>query len=438
MKGRLNLFQRTMLRWRALHPYNAVHVLQIDAPLDCARLRAGIARTLQDEGLTGLTLDSARGRYEYRGGAATVSLTLVSAGADAKGAAADRIEHELNSGFPHDGAIEPFRFFVVDSGESFLLGLAYDHFIAGGDSILVLMKDLHDAYVDGERFTPRRLDCYPPAYGRLLLRHAGRLVLGLPGLIDVIRSCRNTARPHYREGVPATNAFLLRTVDAATLTRALGVSTPGVSTPGVPKNGGVTLNDLLLALLLHAMAPLAGERRAGRRCEMAVASIINLRRDFQPPATAVFGQFLSSFRISHPMPAGQDLAALALDVGVQTQRTKRRKLYLQTLLAIAGSALAWRFLSPEKRAGFYAKNYPIWGGVSLLNVDPLWSGVGERKPADYFRGVPTGPMSPLVVAASTTNGVLHLGFSWRLAAFDRQTIEGVATRMVDGLRSLPL
>ena len=428
MKGRLNLFQRTMLRWRELHPYNAVHVLQIDAPLDCVRLRAGIARTLQDEGLTGLTLDSTRGRYEYRGGPATVSLTRVSAGADAKLAAAEMIERELNFKFPHDGAIEPFRFFVIDCGESFLLGIAYDHFIAGGDSILVLMKDLQDAYVNGERFTPRRLDRYPPAYGRLLVRHVCRLVLGLPGLIDVIRSCRNTARPHYREGVPATNAFLLRTIDAATLTRALAVA----------KNGGVTFNDLLLALLIHSMAPLADERRGRRRCEVAVASIINLRGDFQPPATAVFGQFLSSFRVTHPMPAGQHLAALAQDVRVQTQRTKRRKLYLQTLLAIAGSALAWRFLSPEKRAGYYAKNYPIWGGVSLLNVDALWSGAGERKPADYFRGVPTGPMTPLVVAASTVNGILHLGFSWRVAAFDRETVERIATRFAEGLGSLSL
>ena len=77
MKGRLNLFQRTMLRWRALHPYNAVHVLRIEAPLDVARLRAAIARTLEGEGLTGLHLDAARGRYEYAGGPAPLSLALL-------------------------------------------------------------------------------------------------------------------------------------------------------------------------------------------------------------------------------------------------------------------------------------------------------------------------------------------------------------------------
>jgi hypothetical protein len=426
MKGRLNLFQRTMLRWRALHPYNAVHVLRIDAPLDVARLRAAIARVLEGEGLTGLRLELGRGRYEYAGGVAAVSLAVLPAGADATETVTRAIERELNATFPREGSFDPFRFFAVADGNGFHLGLGYDHFIAGGDSIVVLMKDLYDAYVDGGHFTPRRLDLYPTAYGRLFARHAGRLVTGLPGLVEMLRSCRTTARPDYREGVPPTNAFLLRTVDPVALARALRVA----------KQWGVTQNDLLLALLLQAMAPLAGERRSGRRRAMAAASIINIRGDFQPPATAVFGQFLSSFRVTHPMPAGQDLAALARDVGVQTRRTKQRKLYLQTLLGIAGSGLAWRFLSPEVRATFHAKNYPVWGGVTLLNVDALWRGAGGGAPPDYFRGVPTGPMAPLVVAASTVNGALHLGFSWRVAAFDRETMDNIAARIVADLRSL--
>ena len=41
MKGRLNLFQAAMLRWRSLHPYSAVHAVRIDRPLDAKRLSAG-------------------------------------------------------------------------------------------------------------------------------------------------------------------------------------------------------------------------------------------------------------------------------------------------------------------------------------------------------------------------------------------------------------
>ena len=32
MDGAFNLFQATMLRWRARHPYNAVHVARVVGP----------------------------------------------------------------------------------------------------------------------------------------------------------------------------------------------------------------------------------------------------------------------------------------------------------------------------------------------------------------------------------------------------------------------
>ena len=34
LAGRLNLFQRTMLDWRELHPYNAMHAAEISRPLE--------------------------------------------------------------------------------------------------------------------------------------------------------------------------------------------------------------------------------------------------------------------------------------------------------------------------------------------------------------------------------------------------------------------
>ena len=82
MIGRLNLFQSAMLRWRDLHPYSAVHVVQIRAPFDRARVESAIASQLSAAGLTGFSLDRARGRYEYGGGPAAVELEVVSAAGD--------------------------------------------------------------------------------------------------------------------------------------------------------------------------------------------------------------------------------------------------------------------------------------------------------------------------------------------------------------------
>ena len=55
MRGKLNLFQATMLRWRELHPYSAVHVVRITRALEAARdsdssskVKAEAQRTLAD------------------------------------------------------------------------------------------------------------------------------------------------------------------------------------------------------------------------------------------------------------------------------------------------------------------------------------------------------------------------------------------------------
>ena len=57
MRGRLNLFQSTMLRWRALYPYNAVHLVEVGGPLQPARLELRLKTHLETAGLTGLIVD---------------------------------------------------------------------------------------------------------------------------------------------------------------------------------------------------------------------------------------------------------------------------------------------------------------------------------------------------------------------------------------------
>ena len=76
-EGRLNLFQRMMLRWRGLHPYNPVHVVHVPAALDAQRLRAVLAARLEALGLTGFELDAARGRFRFAGGNQTLGFRLV-------------------------------------------------------------------------------------------------------------------------------------------------------------------------------------------------------------------------------------------------------------------------------------------------------------------------------------------------------------------------
>jgi hypothetical protein len=241
-------------------------------------------------------------------------------------------------------------------------------------------------------------------------------------------SCRRSIRPRYAPGADARNGFVHRRIEPSEFGALVRTA----------KAWGVTLNDLLIAILLRALEPFAGERPPGeRRRELAVASIVNLRRDFGYDVNTTFGQFLSSFRVAHPLPRGMALRDLAGDIHAETAHVKAEKLYLQSLLASSGLGTFWRFLTPAQRQGFYAKHYPAWGAVTPVDVDALWAGAGGAfPPPEYLRAVSTGPYAPLLFAATTSAGVLHAGFSYRTAAFGRAEVDKIADTIVDTVRKL--
>lgn len=427
MRGRLNAFQAAMLRWRDLYPYNAVHVVRIVHALDHARLAAAVGDELRATGLTGLALDRARRRYEYRGGAPAAEIEIIDGGGNATATVCAEIERQLNRAFPVTGAIVPFRFFAVPEQGSFRLGLAYDHFVAGGDSIVALLSNIVARYA-GLTPAANRPNLYPATFARLLLRNAGSIVRGLPWLGRTASSCRRSVRPSYGDEADGYNRFAYLRLDAPA---AATVRTSA-------KKWGVTFNDLLLAMLLLALAPHVPERRrVTRRREIAVASIVNLRAEAGFDTGEVFGQFLSSIRLSHPVPDGITLVELTHDIHRQTAMIKMRKLHLQTLLAVRGNAIIWRFLNARQRRHLYIKAYPVMAGLSTLNVNALWSrGAPEAPPPDYLRAVPTGPLAPLVVAATTCGDTLQLGLSFRRAAAIAEKIDRIADDFRRSIQSL--
>jgi hypothetical protein len=131
------------------------------------------------------------------------------------------------------------------------------------------------------------------------------------------------------------------------------------------------------------------------------------------------------------------LSDLARFVCGETSGVKRRKLYLQTLLAIAVSGLQWRFLSSEERQRFHAKNYAVWAGVTPLQLNALWP---EAKSypfrVGYVRAVSTGPLSPLVLALTTLGDVVEVALSFRRSAIDRRRAESLLTDIVHSIRSI--
>lgn len=448
MPGQLNAFQLSMLQWNDLHPYNAVHVVRVPCRFDPGHLKRVITGTLEGKGLAMLTLNRSAATYEYHGGAAEVEIKLIPdvagepgrTGAPSSESAstaarppgqlglppsilAAEIERQINTPFATETPFTPFRFFVAQEREAFWLGLVYFHSVADGESIVLMLKELVDACRAGrEPNQAKPVERYPSRHDNLLLRHPGVLARKLASLPRSIRNMRSTCRPHYRDAGDPGNKFTFFSLTPRTLGDLIQAA----------KSWGVTLNDLFLALLLQSVPPQAARREpAGRRRNFSLGCIVNTRKELGMDRGGAFGLFLGSFVVHHAVPAGIGLAELARDIGRQTLAIKQRRLYLGTALELTFGRLLVSLFSGERRRKLYQKHYPLWGGLTNMNLNKLWPQPDEGRPVDYFRAVSTGPATPLVASITTVGEVANIGLTWRTTVFGSPEIERIKARFLD-------
>jgi hypothetical protein len=414
MKARLNFFQATMLRWRELHPYSAVHVVRVDGALDPTGLTDAVRGFLGLRGLSGLELDRRAGRYQWHGGPSQAAVAVLDDSPDAAELLRGEIERQLNLRFASDGRFEPFRFFAVRDDGAFWLGVVYDHFVAGGDSIADLLRGVVDFYREGASQALLDVRLHPPSYRPLFLRQAGAIISGLRKLPALAAACKRSLRPHFHDHADGHTGFRSFRLDDAECAALLRAGT----------DWAVTQNDIFLGVLLKSLSAHGTQRRREKqRRELGVASIVNIRRDFGTAWRASFGPVLASFRFSHEVPDGVGLRELVSAVNEETLRIKRGKIYLQSLMALALVSAQWRFLTLDRRQRLFGKHYPVWAGTTPLNVSPAWHGAAkDGRCPDYIRAVPTGPLAPISIAVTTSGSNVHVGVSFRTTAFDATTI----------------
>jgi hypothetical protein len=426
MRGRLNAFQKTMLQWNDLHPYNAVHVARLPEQLEVGRLKSVIAASIEAKGLTGLSLNRHSGEFQYSGGAASAELKVIEPPGSATLPLEQEIELQLNTPFPQSECFSPFRFFVVPERDAFSLGLVYFHAVADGESILSLLKDIVTAYVRGEVTEPVSLmDPYTSRRDNLLRHHPGVLARKLASLPFGIRGLRNAFRPHYRDTGDFGNRFTLFALNPDSLSHLVQAA----------KKLGVTLNDLFLALLMQSVSCLNPERtRAARRKGISLGCVVNIRKDLEPNDRHCFGLLLGFFAVHHPVPPGISLPDLARDIGLQTLRIKRTRLYLGATLELSLARLLFPLFSLERRKKLYQKHYPLWGGLSNMDLNPIWPRSEPYVPADYFRAVSTGPVTPLVLSITTIGSGANIGLTYRSTVFSDSDIEQIQGCFLDAPR----
>ena len=411
-----------MLGWNELHPYNAVHVLRRPEALDVERLARVIDGTLESLGLTNLVLSSDNRGFEYHGGPMPQLINMVRPGSSVEEALRREIEQQINTRFDFRGRFSPFRFFVVPDGPGFFLGLAYFHAVADAQAIVQLLRILLRRYVSGQRAPEREdIQAYPLDGSDGVVRDAIRTARKLATIPSMIGQMRRSHHPRVRDPQDLTSALNLFSLPESAVPRLMETS----------RAWKVTINDLFLVILMRSLSPLAADRvRRERRLQIALGTIVNTRSDLGLNGRSIFGLFLGSFVVHHEAPDTASLRQIALDVRQQTARIKRKKLYLSTAeLSISRFLLS--FYSTEKRKKLYQKHYPLWGGITNMNLNAIWNDEKDAGPDEYLRTVSTGPVTPLVLSVTTVRERINAALSYRPSVFSREDIAGVQSRLVD-------
>lgn len=428
MKGKFNIFQRTMLLWNSIHPYNAVHIIKIPGPIDIPRLEVIIKNILNKSGLGELSIDHKKKRFNYHNNPDSVEVMIVDPGSDATAALNREIQRQINLPFTGN-TMNPFRFFAVAEDSSFFLGLTYFHPVADADSVIIIIKNIVSTYIDDDKrpVTYSQLDPYSQSGRSLFLCSMKDLFAWVVTLPEHIAELRSSFRPKYRNINDHENAFSFFSIGPQQFHSLLNTA----------KKWGVTLNDMFLAFLLSSLGPFASERlKAARRKKISAASIVNARKDLAADDPAAFGLFLGSFSVSHTLPEGISLEQLAKDIHAQTEKIKRYKLYLRTIPEMRTALFLISLFFKKRLKKFYSKYYPLWGGITNLNLNDVWKQTDGQISIDYFRTVSTGPTVPVVFSFTTVGDVLNIGVSYRTAAFSREEADRIISNFSECVAGL--
>lgn len=415
-KGELNEFQKTLLQWTELQPYNAVHIVEIGQTLTPERVSVGIIRVLDSCHLSQVKLDLRRGVYTYHDGPPHVPLRVLE---NPSGPIFDEeIAWQLNEPFPYQSSFTPFRFFLCTGPTSTRLGVAYFHVVADAESVTRLLLEI----------TRQVLADFPADVRTegLLPAHSSKVYSGsifstpwkFIRAVKKIRGLRQSFRPPLCKTTDFHNEYVSYALGREQTTLVLNKA----------HSWGVTVNDLCLAATLLADSAITQDRFHGKRPQLSVGCIVNLRRDVKESRRRDFGLFLGFFTVTHLVPPNISFQQLAREIHAQTQTAKDRKLYLAAPFELRTSRFIFGRMPIEKKRNFYRKSYPVWGGITNMRVDELCQASGVEGILGYHRGVSTGPALPYAVGITGACGQLIFGVSFRPIMISRAQIEDAMVR----------
>jgi hypothetical protein len=395
----INVFQKLMRRWDAVHPYNAGQFLRIVGKPVTDDWCTAWKKALESTGLGSVSTASNKYQFVTPTALSTCPLSISTGCFDAV------VSEQLNHPFDQPGEL-PFRpMLVVGDGEHHV-GVIYQHWLADSAAIRMLMREWFFNAVDPKsaRTSPLKL----PRRGYWNTLGPGRCAASFFG------SVLDLTRRHTRlRKVQKIGSDALSNPD----TRYISIDTrPGLidDLRAASKRAGVKVNDVFLAALVGTCARHVPLQRRGKRTDVAVGSVVDLRPYCRRDLSDTFGLYLGFTNVVCQERELRSFDSMLQAVARQTRHQKKNGVAPASLMWMSAALVVGTLSKPGELYHFYRKEMPLAGGISNVDLSKDWP--ADYHPSlvtDYVRVSPTGPMTPLVFTTTTLGDRFNLGMTHR-------------------------
>jgi hypothetical protein len=373
----LNEFQRVMIGWDRVQPFVGIDVIEVRHPVDIERLR----RAVEDElAILGVGYPAAEGRmvrYRARGPAVPVESVYPAAELLPLHALEEHCSRELNRRFRTEDPL--ICVWAIHSSPAFI-GMTWQHWPIDG--------------VSGEHL-----------FRRILARYVGAPVADDVTATSLVPPAPGVPSPPWsgRRGLAITVAEIAREMFA--FSRVFPVPRPTQGTlrvrlielPQPVRPAGATLNDVVAAALLGALAAVLPERyRRGWRRRISLVNFVDLRAYAGTKLAAVWGQFLAYAILHLPEPRPTRWGELINAVRRQVMRIRAGQLFFVSLQSFRTIRLAWAWTPARWRWSLPYQLTPFTAALTNTRFRAEWNTPTFRNNfGRSWRVAPLGCLVPL-------------------------------------------
>jgi hypothetical protein len=418
----INIFQKLMQKWEAVHPYNAAQVMDIRGECNAARLQSGWDAALVSTGLGRINRNGTRYGFEaLNGQAAVYGISFP------KTSLSQHLSDQLNQPFANSNE-PPFRPFIIQEGDHFFAGVIYQHWIADSAAIRMLLHEWFVRVYDPGASRHRPLSLPVDGYWNTIGPHRGGWDVNENTLAMIRRHTRlrraqkidSTALSNHQTSFrlfPAPDGLIPKLREYAAVRQ-------------------VKLNDIFLAALAETSARHVPLQRRPSRTDVAVGSITDLRPYCPTDLSNTFGLFLGFTNVVCRPSELENFDRLLHIVSNQTKLAKSTGVAPSSLIWMSAAIAIGKLSRPDELYHFYRKELPLAAGISNVDLTKTWAAQYPSLLLQYIRVSPTGPMTPVVVTTTTLGEKFHIGLTHRIGLISAERATLIGQTLLSRLTSL--